>query len=468
MKKLILFLSLSLMAFATNVSPKDSVVKIFTTVSNPNYKDPWESPSIFKYTGTGAIIKDNQILTAAHVISNGKFIEVQKENDSKKYQATIKYISNQVDLAILEINDKDFFNDTSPLEITEDVKVKDSITALGYPIGGNTLSSTQGVISRIEYTLYAWNSLSSFLSFQIDAAINSGNSGGPVINKDNKIVGIAMMRLVKADNISYIVPSIVINTFLNDIKDGKVDGFAYTRTKVSNIENESMKEYLGLKDESGVLVVDVDVDDIEIQLNDVILSINDKNISNDGKVDSKYGKVSFNIEFDTKQIGETTKLEILRNKNKITVDYKIKYSKSLIEYEYDKEPRYLIFGGLTFSPLTSNYLAKLKYQSFDINTMLYGQERSNEINERVVWLQTIFPNKVNRGYFSDAYVVTKVNGITIKDFKHFVEIIDTTKEEFVSIDFLEKSKVVLKTKEAKDSFEEIKAIYGLKNDRRVE
>lgn len=70
--------------------------------------------------------------------------------------------------------------------------------------------------------------------------------------------------------------------------------------------------------------------------------------------------------------------------------------------------------------------------------------------------------------FSDAYIVTKVNGIVVKNFKHFAETIDNTTDEFVVIDFVEKTRVVLKTKEAKDSFQEIKNIYGLKSDRRVD
>ena len=100
--------------------------------------------------------------------------------------------------------------------------------------------------------------------------------------------------------------------------------------------------------------------------------------------------------------------------------------------------------------------------------MLYRYEKTNEISERVVWLQKIFPNKVNRGYNSGAYIVTKVNGITIKDFNHFVNIIDTTNDEYVVIDFVESGKVVLKTKEARESFEQIKTNYGLKSDRRVD
>ena len=126
MKKLLLILTLSILSFASTL-PNNSVVKIFTTSSYPNYLEPWENSTFSNATGSGVIIKDNQILTSAHVVSRAKFVEVQKENDSKKYEASVKYISNQTDLAIVEINDKSFFTNTKALEITEDVKIKDSV-----------------------------------------------------------------------------------------------------------------------------------------------------------------------------------------------------------------------------------------------------------------------------------------------------------------------------------------------------
>ena len=100
--------------------------------------------------------------------------------------------------------------------------------------------------------------------------------------------------------------------------------------------------------------------------------------------------------------------------------------------------------------------------------MLYKDQKTDEVTQRVVWLQKIFPHKINRGYYSSAYIVSKVNGIKIKDFNHFVNIIDNNKDEYTVIDFIENTKVVLKTKEAKDSFDQIKTNYGLKSDRRVD
>ncbi|WP_418186647.1 trypsin-like peptidase domain-containing protein [Aliarcobacter lanthieri] len=463
MKKTIFLIFLSISSYASNI-PTSSVVKIFTSSSTPNYKYPWQSPKISDSSGSGVIIKNNQILTSAHVVSYGKFIEVQKEKDNKKYMATIKYISNQVDLAILEVEDKEFFEDTKPLKLSEDIKYRDNISVIGYPIGGDSISTTNGIISRIEYKKYIW-SQENFLAIQVDAAINSGNSGGAAINSNQDIVGIVIQSLNKADNIGYLVPSIIINSFLEDIKDGKVDGLYSTETKVSTLENQYQKEFYDTK--NGILVTDTDMYDIELEPNDILLSINDKKIYTDGNIDSKYGKINFALELHTKQIGDIVKLKILRDKNIINVDYKIKQSKKIIPKEFNIPSRYLIFGGFVFSPFSLNTINDYGMDSSIANHLYIERKKSKEKSELVFLQPTIFSHKVNRGYKDIGDFVDKINGVNIVDFKHFVKFLDDTKDEYLQIEFINKEKIILKIKEAKDSFEEIKEIYGLAKDRKL-
>ncbi len=100
--------------------------------------------------------------------------------------------------------------------------------------------------------------------------------------------------------------------------------------------------------------------------------------------------------------------------------------------------------------------------------LFYNKGESEDFNEPVIWMQTIFPHKVNRGYWSGAYVVETVNGIKVKNFKHFVNLIDNLNTEFVVIETVEKQKIILNVKEAKESFEDLKKIYYLNSDRRVD
>ena len=101
--------------------------------------------------------------------------------------------------------------------------IKDAVLAYGFPEGGNSLSITKGIVSRVEFAPY--NFPVSGLRIQIDAAINPGNSGGPAVVGD-KMIGLTFSRLVNAENIGYIIPSEEIELFLQDIADGHYDGQA--------------------------------------------------------------------------------------------------------------------------------------------------------------------------------------------------------------------------------------------------
>ena len=113
-----------------------------------------------------------------------------KNGDTKRYEAKILSICHDCDLALITVKDKDFFKDTNSLEIGELPKLEQKVDVYGFPEGGETLSVTSGVISRIENQVYV-HSGKSLLAIQIDAAINPGNSGGPAVS-DGKVVGVVM------------------------------------------------------------------------------------------------------------------------------------------------------------------------------------------------------------------------------------------------------------------------------------
>ena len=79
-----------------------SVIKIFTTSVKPNYYQPWQMRTQKFSTGSGVIIDGGYILTAAHVISNGVYVEVKKSINPKKFIAHVKWVSHDADLALVE------------------------------------------------------------------------------------------------------------------------------------------------------------------------------------------------------------------------------------------------------------------------------------------------------------------------------------------------------------------------------
>ena len=104
--------------------------------------------------------------------------------------AIVEHIAHDCDLALLKVDDPAFFKDTKPLPLGEIPELESSVTVIGYPIGGERISVTQGVVSRVDFRTYTHSVVDSHLTVQIDAAINPGNSGGPVVQA-GKVVGIA-------------------------------------------------------------------------------------------------------------------------------------------------------------------------------------------------------------------------------------------------------------------------------------
>ncbi|MDH5477990.1 MAG: serine protease, partial [Nitrospinota bacterium] len=179
-----------------------AVVKIFSITHAPHFYMPWQRKTQQKGIGSGVILKGNRILTNAHLVANSVFIQVKKAGDPEKYQARVKSVGHQCDLAILEMEDNSFFEGTESLELGGLPNPQDEVSVFGYPQGGNEISITKGIVSRIEMMVYAHGSFK-LLGVQIDAAINPGNSGGPVL-MDGQVAGIAMQSLRQGENIGYI------------------------------------------------------------------------------------------------------------------------------------------------------------------------------------------------------------------------------------------------------------------------
>ena len=97
--------------------------------------------------------------------------------------------------------------------------LRDAVQVVGYPIGGEEVSITEGVVSRIEVQRYE-HSQRHLLAVTVDAAINEGNSGGPVFAR-GKVVGIAFQAIPDAENIGEMVPAPILQRFLDGVKQGK-------------------------------------------------------------------------------------------------------------------------------------------------------------------------------------------------------------------------------------------------------
>src|ERR1041385_1111504 len=93
-----------------------SLVRITATCVEPDYRAPWNAGSIQRGVGAGFVIEGNRIMTNAHVVSNSRYLTIERDGDPNKYPATVLFVAHDCDLALLKVPSPDFFKNMVPLK----------------------------------------------------------------------------------------------------------------------------------------------------------------------------------------------------------------------------------------------------------------------------------------------------------------------------------------------------------------
>jgi S1-C subfamily serine protease len=192
------------------------------------------------------------------------------------------------------------------------------------------------------------------------------NSGGPAVS-DGKLVGLVFSLIQNAQNIGYLIPVEEIQHFLTDIKDGVYDGKPQTHDLIQTIENDALRQRLGLpKGVNGVMVAQPYRDDPDYPLKewDVITMIGDTPIDADGKVAIRYDlRLSASYLVQKYAKNSSLPLKVFRKGNLVSINLPVGSQRELvIPYLLNASPRYFIFGPFVFSQTTQDYLERLGNQ----------------------------------------------------------------------------------------------------------
>lgn len=137
----------------------ESVVKVLVTFNDPDYANPWQSKGVTSSIGSGVAIQTEsaglKILSAAHVVANQTFLQVGLVGDPEKYVAHVHAICDDCDLALLSVDSTGFWKSVKPISLASDPPLRSLVLVAGFPVGGNELSVTEGVVSRIETQKYS-------------------------------------------------------------------------------------------------------------------------------------------------------------------------------------------------------------------------------------------------------------------------------------------------------------------------
>ena len=452
---------------------KQAIVKIYTTSKIPNYQVPWSS-SMQSSTGSGAIIEGGFILTNAHVVANQAFIEVQRYGQRKRYIATVYAVSHQSDLALLKVEKEAFFKGVTALTFGELPAVEQKIVVYGYPMGGSTLSATIGVVSRVEHHTYA-HSGEMFLAIQVDAAVNPGNSGGPALS-NGKIVGVVMQVITKSQNIGYLVPVSMVKHFIDDMKDGKYNGFADLGLGTQKLENPALRDYYGLDDNTTGKLIDKIVYNSTLKdvlkEGDILTHVDGLTIEDDGTVAfRKHEYTDYHYAVDAYQMGEKVKLGIIRDKKKLDVQAELKYTADdmyLVKTtRYDKMPTYFVYGGYVFSPLTRNLILSTSRNRL-ILSYLAGQWQEENKKEVVVLLKVLASNLTRGNNDFAMWPIEKINGENFVDFKDFYTKMQSAIGKYIVLEDKDGVKVIIDKDEAQSKQNEILKKYNIEYDKSMD
>ena len=469
--RLALFTLLANAAFAAPSDVYRSVLRIEVSTQVPDYQAPWNSGRFGGGIGTGFIIGKNRILTNAHVVSNARRVLITVHGSPVKYPAKVEHIAHDCDLALLSVEDFKDFESFPAFALGNVPSLESEVRVIGYPIGGDRISVTRGVVSRIDFQAYSHTRADSHLAIQIDAAINPGNSGGPVIQGD-KVVGVAFQGLRQADNTGYIIPTPVINRFIKDIDDGKYDQYVDLGFTEFPLHNPAMRAALGLPDDGiGVLVTRViaaSASDGMLQPGDVVTELDGHKVDSAGMVKIDGETVNLNEISERKFAGDKVSVRFLREGawNDVEIFLKPVPASRMYSVEYEKNPRYVVFGGLVFQPLDTNLFASAKFDDVTVRRLYteYLPKGLFQKHRDVVVLTRIESDPITSqlGDFT-GYAVDKINGVEVTDLKHAYDLLHPEKApEFHVIELFGADRpVVLPAAQIAEAEARIANAYGI-------
>lgn len=458
-------------------NPAKSLVKINTTSSVPNFRIPWTPGTLQSGIGAGFVVAGNRIMTNAHVISRATFISVEREGDPRRYPARVQFVAHDSDLALLTVDEPRFFDGMTPLEFGDVPQLESTVFAYGFPLGGERMSVTRGVVSRIDFQTYSHTGIDAHLAVQIDAAINPGNSGGPV-TQDGRVVGVAFQGYSGdlAQNVGYMIPTPVISRFLRDIEDGSYDHYVDLALFYSDLRNTAKRTALGLPDNGiGVFVYDVLAQgsaDGHVKKGDVILQIDGFPVEANGFVRFDGTWVEMPEIVERKLQGEPISLIILREGKRIDVTFPLKriWPAQINANQYESEPAFVLFGGLLFQPLSRGLMEAYDFKSVRLRYFYERFVPDQLYVERpeIVVLSNVLPDASNT-YLSNLppLIVDKVNGKTILTLEDLAKSLDKESGQLV-IEFIGSGRpIILERTTVEAARKRILQAYGVSLERRI-
>ena len=453
---------------------RSAVFRVEVSRARRDWTAPWKLLPTETLSGTAFLIEGDRLITNAHVVRDAQQVTVKKNDGSAPTLATVESIEDECDLAVLRVSSASFLHGLHPLRWGDLPAIGSNVVAYGYPIGGEQLSTTAGVVSRIENHQYG-ATIGFHLAVQTDAAINPGNSGGPVLQR-GAVIGISFQVMSGSQNIGYFIPVPVVRHFLADVASGHDSGFPDLPIRTLPLTSPAFRRERRVPDDrSGVIIQEIaagsDVDGL-LAPGDVLMSVDGQRVADDGTCQIGAVRVPFTHLVDMKAVGQTARLEVWRDGKPLTVVWKSsRFAPWLRLRRAGSAPRYFLYGGLLFVPATIEYFAALfptgaRRAAIFHDFALRLWERPADLDHEMVLLAHVFANPANAGFDTTVpFVVERVNGQSVKNLADLARLLNDGNPRYDVFELGPFHHVeAIDRQQARSARATIQATYGISND----
>lgn len=369
----------------------------FRSPDQQNGKDNGKREYEQKGLGSGVIVRRTgntlYVLTNNHVAGGATKISI-KLNDDREFEGKLIGSDERMDIALVAFNSPDKSIPVAKLGDSDKVQTGDICLAMGAPLGYSQ-SVTQGIISATGRSGTGIGNINDFI--QTDAAINQGNSGGPLVNIYGEVIGINTWIASQSGGSQGLGFAIPINNIKNAIdsfiKDGKVK-YGWVGVSLLDVTDEYKKE-LGVSG-TGAFAAEIFMNSPAykggLKPGDFITALNGKEIKSVNQLVRDVGSL---------QAGTTAKFSVVRGGQKIQ-DVTVKIDERASEAETDSQK---LWPGFIASPLTEDVRKQLKLTDKKVQGIVVAnvQERSPAASLRL----------------QSGDIITAVNGKSVKNLSDF-------------------------------------------------
>lgn len=419
---------------------KNSVVQIYSYVNVFNLANPSKTGNKqYVICGTGFFIsEDGYLLTNFHVIKEAPVVELRLPSAGDKgFEAENLGCYPEKDIALLKIKKSSLENlkkllnidKITPFELGDSDKLSEAqkVMCLGYPLGQKNLKISIGNISGRE----SMGTIGECA--QTTTPINHGNSGGPFLNENGKVVGIATLKFENTDGIGYFIPINTVKTVLEDLQTKKILKKIQLGLSIQPTTEETLN-YLGNPTDGGVYVFEVEAKSLAetsgLQKGDVIYEIDGFKIDRYGFISPSWreAKISIYDYIFQLKMGSNVSLTVYRNGKKLLIQAQLEDNDAFAIKEFhpwlEEAPDFERIGGIVVSQFTLNHLQQFINNDCCTKKMLKYTKPKHKLEPRIA-ISCVYPGSVALNYQLQDFnsIISKVNDIevrTVQDFRDAV------------------------------------------------